>query len=318
MNYDVINQAVEDIVSIVNYYNRSLHYSVSVCEKLVVTLLGYYLVFGASIFEKINVLLEQLRICECSNEEEYKKQFRNIHSTGGEGELFFTFNPVVIWDYQYDKEKQFIGAIPYILYVSDNRVTDVLTLSHELSHVLDGVSAKVIDENDSFFTIQQSFTRVFVRKEDNLMRIEEQGFSELVTVTIENRILNALLALEEDKIQSPIIKEFIQSLQFYKGKNVLSRSYLEMSGLFKDFMDNDVFFSLLKKYYYANDEDGFEAEFNSFDPELSYRKIKRCAVHMSSLHYDEVMYYNRTLRQQIEIFNRATHFEPDQRFLIMV
>lgn len=318
MDYETINQAVEDIISIVNHYNSSRQYPLSVCEKLVVTLLGYYLVFGPSIFEKIQVVLSQLRIYECEKKDDYREQFRSINSESSVGSLFETYNPVAIWDYQYDAQNKFIGAIPYILYVCDNFVTDVLTMSHELSHLLDGVSAKVVEEDEEFFTIQQSFTHVLVRKNDNSMKIEEQGFSEMVTITIENHILKSLLALEEEKIQSPVIKEFLQFLQFYKGRNVLSRSYLEMSGLFKDLIDNDAFFSLIEKYYYANDEDGFEAEFNSFDAELSYRKIKRCAIHMASLDYNEVIYYSRTLRQQLDIFNRATHFEPDQRILIMV
>lgn len=318
MDYTIINQAIEDIVTIVNYYNRSRNYSVSICEKLVLSLLGYYLVFGPSIFEKMNIILEQLRIYECENKNDYREKLCSIYTNVREERICFTYDPITAWDYKYDEKNKFIGAVPYILYIEENCVSDVLTISHELSHILDGVKAKVVSEDDVSFTIQQSFTNVLVRKQDNYMKVEEQGFSELVTVTVENRILKAFLTLEEDKIVSPLVRKFIQSLQFYKGRNVLANSYLEMSGLFKDLIDNDVFFSLIEKYYYENDELGFATEFNSFDSELSYQKIKRCAVHMASLDFNEVMYYNQTLRKQLEIFNRVTHFEPDQSILIMV
>ena len=56
MDYSVINAAIDDIVYIVNDYNKTRGYSVSLCERLVIALLGYY------IFNKYSSYIPDKRI----------------------------------------------------------------------------------------------------------------------------------------------------------------------------------------------------------------------------------------------------------------
>ena len=58
MDYEIINSAISDIIKIVNNYNKEKKYDVVLCEKLVIVLLGYYLVFGPEIFQKIRTTIK--------------------------------------------------------------------------------------------------------------------------------------------------------------------------------------------------------------------------------------------------------------------
>lgn len=318
MDYNTINQVMEEIILIVNNYNKSKGYSVSVCEKLALALLGYYLVFGVSIFSKINIILDSLCILECETKDKYMEALVRINENIKDDTLAMRYNPVTVWDYKYDNNKKFRGAIPYIVYVESSKISDVFNVIHELSHTLDGLSASVEAEDEDLLTIKQSFARVLVKKINNSSRIEEQGFTELITISVENRTLQEFLKLDEDKVSSPLLKDFLTGLKSYRERNVLCNSYGIMAACFKDLIDNDEFINLIAKYYYDNNEELFEEEFNSYDRNLSYRQVKNCAIHLAHGGMSEVFYYSNILKEQIALFSKATKFESDNRMLILV
>lgn len=317
MDYVIINQVIKEIISLINYYNRDGKFSLDVCEKLVVVLLGYYLTFGTDIFKKINEIMEQLQIHIFNSSNEYKDCFSKY--VGEDYCLGMTeCNPVTFWDYKYDNKGMFRGAIPHIFMISIDDVNDALTISHELSHSIDGLAASVIEENEEFLIYRISFTQVKVIKKNNISRILDRGFAELITVNIENRILDSWLKLDVSQIESSIVKDFLVKLKSYRGKNVIARSYCLMSSLFKDLFDNDDFFSLIKKFYYDNDEDNFELGFNSLADGLSFDKIKRCANHLMDCDINDVIYYGKVLNEQLKILNGKNKEEGIKKLLFIV
>ena len=317
MDYVIINQVIKEIISLTNYYNRDGKFSLDVCEKLVVVLLGYYLTFGTDIFKKINEIMEQLQIHIFNSSNEYKDCFSKY--VGEDYCLGMTeCNPVTFWDYKYDNKGMFRGAIPHIFMISIDDVNDALTISHELSHSIDGLAASVIEENEEIFIYRISFTQVKVIKKNNISRILDRGFAELITVNIENRILDSWLKLDVSQIESSIVKDFLVKLKSYRGKNVIVRSYCLMSSLFKDLFDNDDFFSLIKKFYYDNDEDNFELGFNSLADGLSFDKLKRCANHLMDCDINDVIYYGKVLNEQLKILNGKSKEEGIKKLLFIV
>lgn len=315
MDYTNINQVINDIIELINYYNKNDKFSYECCEKLVVVLLGYYLIFGCEIFEKINIVLEQLEIHDCDNENEYVESFKKVCD---EYYMSEDLNPLVLWDYKYNSKNKFIGAIPHILFIKTTDFDFILTLSHELFHCIDGTSAKLLKEDEESFEYSLAFTRTKVRKSDNFAKIEDRGFGEMVAVCIENRIAKILSSLDIEKIESPIVKKGLLSFIDLKNKDFISSSYSTMSALFMDLYENDKFLELIKKYYVLNDEDSFIKEYNDTAPGLDYSKLKRCASHMYTLRFEEIIYYQRVLAEQIRIFNNGNKDFNHSRILILV
>jgi len=317
MDYDVINAAIADIVLISKRYCESNGYDESLFERLVIALLGFYLTFGPEIFKKINVVLDSLKIYQCDAEEECIQIKKSICQS----DLNPSLNPGTMWDYKYDcYSGNFIGAIPKIVYLKLDTITDALSLAHELSHVLEGVTAKKIYEDNNSFNLLRGFSKVGIRKIDNATLIESHGMTELITVTIENKILNSLSKLDVDQIINPMIKGFISELKKTKEKNIMTSGYVMMAAAFKDLIDNYCFFDLIKKYYYETQQEEFIEEFNNFDKNLNFQTLIKYAdeLFFSDFDYNEVMYYAPYIQKQIDIFSKTTGFKPDKRIIVLV
>lgn len=320
MDYEIINQVYEEIISIVNEYVRKTNCEYEVARKLSFALLGYYLVMGPEIFNKLNVLLDSIRIYECISEEDYRKKAIEVAPRIEEIEGNLRYNPITIWDYKYDENNKFLGGIPNVLYMKDATIDNVLSMAHEMSHGLEGVSATVDKEDSEYVYVNQGFTQVVIDKETNRFRTDAAGFIELVTSSLETKILNELLKLDENKVTSHLLKEFLREIRIYKGKSVMSRSYETLNVVFKDLIDNKAFYAMVKKYFYENDEDGFRAEYESYDSLLRYKTLKAAAEYlaMDGSDVSNVTYYSEVIRKQADIFNKATNFVPEKKLLILV
>ena len=319
MNYDILNQVYEEIIVIVNSYVRRTNCSYEVARKLSFALFGYYLVFGESIFEKLNIVLDGVNIYETVNDEDYFNTIRNIRPDTSRSSL--GYNPITMWDYKYDEKNRFLGGIPNIIYMRGNDISNVLSISHEISHVLEGTGASVTSENDKRVFIEQGFAKLEVDKESNKFKNENNGFIELCSIAVESRIASSFAKLDASKLNSPLLKEFVRGFDKYKGKNIMSRAYETLGGAFKDLIDNDVFMNLIGKYFYDNNEALFIAEFSAIDPRLKYWSIKRCALNLKDFSFedlDNIMKNIELLKEQIRIFNEATSFVPDDKLLILV
>lgn len=321
MDYDIINQVYEEIISIVNDYARKNNCEYEVARKLSFALLGYYLVMGPEIFKKLNILLDSVRIYEFISNEDYQKKAIEISPKLEENKHNLRYNPITIWDYRYDSNNNFLGGIPNILYMRDKTIDNVLSISHEMSHGLEGVSASVESEDEDYVYINQRFTHLTVDKESNRFRVEGgSGFIELVTSSLENRILNEFLKLDVQKIDSSLLREFLGEIKVYKSKNVMSRSYDLLNSIFKDLTDNPEFYDLIKDYFYDNDENGFKVKYESYGNGLIYKVLKDAAEHLSvdNLSVSDAIYYGDIIKRQAENFNKATNYEPDKKLLILV
>lgn len=316
MDYEIINAAIKDIISLINYYNRDNRFSLEVCEYLVMVFLGYYLVFGEEIFAKINTVLEVVQIDCCLNKEDYIKVTSSLFKD--EDYDFTDYYPITLWDFKYGENGNFRGAIPHILFLKEEDVQNFLNLSHEFSHCLEGVKAKIVKEDDKTLEYISSFTNVLINKGSNLTKFESLGMAELLTVCIENRILKSLIELDEAQIENPIVKSFLGKLNKYKGMSVLANSYTTMSALFKDFFDNDNFFELVKNYYYDNSEDDFKEGFNHLEDGLSYDKFKMCVVKLYRANIEDLAYYGNIIREQARILNKNKKEDGIKKLLIMV
>lgn len=313
MDYSVINAAIDDIVYIVNDYNKTRGYSVSLCERLVIALLGYYIVFGPSIFEKINIILESLEIYECNSEDDCCELKSTLV-----GSVNSNSNPATSWDFKYDENKKFIGAIPRIIYTKRDIVCDSFNLIHELSHVIEGTSGKVIKEDEKHFKYKQSLCEVVVVKNNNSFFVNNIGIVELITIMIENKFFKEFLKLDVGMIDNCIVREFLQRINIYKNKNVLLDSYSITSTMFSDLINNDYFFELVKKYYYNGERELFALEYESYGDGLSFKVLVNCAEHLISGELYDVMYYTNILNKQIELFNKYSSYIPDKRILLFV
>lgn len=316
MDYDIINQVYEEIISIINNYVRRTNCSYEIARKLSFTLLGYYLVMGPEVFSKINTVLDDLVIFEFQDKKAYSEKLNGIKGS----EIETEYNPSLTWDYKFDEKNKFLGGIPYILYMQGDEFGDVLSLVHEFSHALEATGGEVLKEDDKFLYISQGFGIIKVRKETNAFSVERHGFSELVASSLETKVAKKLTVLDSDKLTNPLLKEFITSIKEFKGKNILARSYELLSAAFKDLMDNDEFFKLITKYFYANLEDAFMDEYNAFDKSLNYYILKNGAERLEDpdKEYAEAQYYTDRVRGQEAIFSKATNFTPDSRILILV
>lgn len=316
MDYSIINQVYEEIINIVNYYAWKSNCDYEVARKLSFTLLGYYLVMGPEVFSKINIVLDALVIHECQSKEEYQDELTKIKGRFVES----NFNPIMTWKYQYDDNNKFLGGVPYIIYMKGKDLENVLSLAHELSHSLEGTGASVLDEEQEYVSIAQGFGLIKVKKETNSFKIEEEGFSELVAASIETRVAQSLVNLDSKEIENPLLKEFISSISEYKGKNVLAWSYEIVNMAFKDLMDNELFFELIRKYFYENNEVAFKEEYQSYGEGLRYSVLKSVAQNLNDDNSKIAgkMQYISLIQRQSEIFSRSTDFDPDKRVLILV
>lgn len=316
MNYELINQVYEEIINIVNDYIRRKNCSYEVAKKLSFTLLGYYLVMGPEIFSKINTVLDCLTIYECLDKEEYQNTLNNIKGRTVKSE----FNPILTWDYRFDDENKFLGAIPYILYLKGGDFENVLSLAHELSHSLEATGASVENESQEDIYISQGFGLIKVEKESGRFEIEIPGFSELVASSVETKIAQSLTSLDANQLTNPLLKEFINSISKYKNKNVLAWSYEILSMTFKDLMDNTAFFNLIKKYFYDNNEIAFKEEYHSYAEGLRYSILKYAAENLENVPktISDILFYTSSIERQSMLFSQATHFAPDKRLLIIV
>ncbi len=320
MDYSIINQVYEEIINIVNDYVQKTNCEYEVARKLSFALLGYYLVFGADIFSKLNILLDSIQIYECISEEDYREKAFEIAPKLRERQQTFRYNPITIWDYRYDEENKFLGGIPNVVYMKGSTIDNVLSITHEMSHGLEGISATVSKEDNNYVYINQGFTHITINKETNGFMVDEKGFIELVTSSLETRVLTAFLELNENYVTASLLKEFLGEIRQYKGKNVMSRSYDRLSGPFKDFIDNDSFYNLIKKYFYENNEEGFKAEYEAYDSRLKYKVLKSAAEYLASDEEDvfNTLYYSEIVMKHARIFSKATNFEPDKKILILV
>ena len=316
MHYDVINSAIDDIVYIVNQYNKDKEYEVSVCEKLVLTLFGYYLVFGPEIFTKIGKLLDALQIKECENSEEcIKEKIKIIPKRKTEFDDFSS----TIWQYQYVGEKEdFVGAIPHIVYYKKNLIKDVSSMIHEFSHCLEGVTAVITEETPTSLTIKQGFEEYTITKDETYYKTTGRAMTELITVAIQNRCIQQLINLDPTQITNPMVKDFVGQLSSNKNKNAIVMAYPTMTVLFKDLLDNDEFFELIKRHYYETEQETIIKKFNSYDEKLSFERLQLYAEKVVWGDIDNTIYYSKPIKQQIDIFNEKTSFMPDKRMVFII
>lgn len=314
MDYDILNSAVEDIVYIVNQYNKDQGYDVSLCEKLVLVLLGYYMAFGPELFKKIDTVLSALEIHQCKDQRELVKLKENLcpYATNVDS------NPGMIWKHVYDSSNKFIGSIPIIFFHKEGLISDVFSLGHELSHALEGTSAQVIEETATELKLKHGMGTYLVDKETNRYKSDGHGMTELITIAIENKILREYLKLDPQQITNPIVKKFVGQLSTYQNNNVLLNSYGIMSGLFKDLIDSEVFFDMIKRNYYDNQQEALIEEFDSIDSRLSLRRLRQYADKVSDGEYSEAMYYAGPIQKQLDVLNKKTGITPDKRILLVI
>ncbi len=314
MNYEIINDAINDIIRLVNCYNQRHNYSVELCEELVVSLLGYYLVFGPSLFKKINELLEQLHIHRYESGNDYFKIMGEINSQVEKSYV----SPVMVCEYIYGNGKMVKGVIPHILIPYSDSFMEIDNMVHELSHALQLTESKVLREDEKEFVYQQGFSRVTMVKENNSTLIENGAFSEFITVCIENRIINALFSLDGDKVNNKFVKRILGEFKKLNGHNVLTDSYSTFQAVGKDLMDNDIFFSLIKKYYYENECEIFEEEFDSYSEEVKLKNIMRLIRKIDNDNFYNIMLAIETIKKKIDLFNKATNFVPDSSLILVI
>lgn len=314
MDYEILNSAVEDIIYIVNQYNKGKDYDVSLCEKLVLVLLGYYMAFGPEIFKKIDDVLSSLEIHQCEDKKELIKLKGKLCPYAHDVDP----NPGMIWKHVYDSNNKFVGSIPIIFFYKEGLITDVFSLGHELSHALEGTSVQVLEETDTKFKLKHGMGTYLVDKETNRYKPEGHGMTELVTIAIENKLLREYLKLDPQQITNPMVKDFVGQLKSYQNNNVLLNSYSIMSGLFKDLIDNETFFDIVKRNYYDNNQETLIDEFDSLDPRLSLGKLRQYADKVSAGEYNEVMYYAGPIQKQLDVLNETTGVTPDKRLLLVI
>ena len=315
MDYEVINAAIKDIISLVNYANRDDRYSEDLASELVVALLGYYLVFGPNLFKQINELLEQLHIHRYDEDKDY---FDTIGKINAQAEKL-DVSPVMIGEYIYGDQKQVNGVIPHILIPKNNSFAEIDNMIHELSHALQFTSSRVLREDEEEFVYQQGFSKVTMVKEDNSTLIENGAFSEFITVCIENRIVNALLSLDLDKVDNSFIKSILGEFKKLKGRNVLTDSYSTFQAVGKDLMDNDTFFALIKKYYYSNECEIFEEEFDSYTEEVKLKNIMGLIRSIDRVdNFYNMMLAIEAMNKKIRLFNKATNYVPSSSLVLIV
>lgn len=315
MDYDILNGAIDDIVWIVNQYNKTRGYDVDVCENLLLALVGYYLSFGPEIFNKIDKVLDVLKIYQCASKEECAKVIKKL----------FPQHPSIavhagtIWDFKYtDLNNSLIGAIPNIVYCNSERISNVLSMIHELSHSLEGVTAIVLGETRDELRLKQGFAEYTVDKKTSIYTGKGRGMTELITITVENKAIREYIKLNPAKVNNPLVKSFIEDLGEYKDRNFIVKSYPVMAALYKDLIDNETFFGMIKRYYYETEQEAFSEEFNSLDERLNFKRLASYADKVYEDNFDAVLYYTTPIQKQIEAFSKATGSIPDKRMIFLI
>ena len=320
MDYQVINYAIEDIIKIVNAYNKrnNYKYEEEMLKNLAIALLGFYLTLGPNIFKMLQNTLEAVDIYRCHDFKEYECVFKSLTKACISSADFsspFTYLKA-IFD---DKSKKFVGAKPLIVYPNpEDKDQEITILVHELTHCLEGNNAFVISDNEYTTEISMAFSKMILNKEDGHKFLEDSGLNELVAVIMQNRALFSFVSLDSNKIEYDFVKEYIEFLQNKKCN--IARGYTEAYVLLKDFGDNDVFFDLIKKYYlFDNLEDDFKREYESLDSGLNYKRFRICIKSLFDYTQDDInAFYKcaKIIAEESCIFNRATNFEPEKKLLI--
>lgn len=319
MDYSILNEVINEIIAIVNRYNNDKNYSYEVCESLVISLFGYYMFYGESIFERIDTVLGALKIHGCQNKEEYEAAVGEINKSIPEDySERINYVPFVMWDCKYNEMRKFIGAVPHIVYKREDVVQDATAMMHELSHTLEGTGGFVVSEEKDEFYLNQGFTNVKVDKTDNSLEIMERGMSELVAVSTTNRIIREFLKLDASKIDNEIIRNFIERLVKYRRFETLVDSYGALSVALKDLMDNEDFMNVVKDYFYSNDEFLFIDAYEALGEGISYYRLKKTANRLISCKLNEAFYYVNMLRQDIDKIYKKKGIIPEKRLLIVI
>ena len=316
MDYVLINEVIGDIIKIVNAYNKDKNYDYSVTSKLVIVLLGYYLTFGPEIFEKINKFIFSLNIYECESYVDYREAFKKILPEEKWLGYYLAPLPQMRWDFRYNKDNKFIGAIPNILYVRRKYVSDVLNLAHEISNGLEGLEGRVISEDDKQVTLRLGFSTIKVDKNTNFMTFADLGFNEFATINVENRVLQSLKNLEAEKIDYDFVKNFLNELS--TDKKIVASGYPLMTGVYRNLMDNDHFFDLLKKYHYANDYEMFKVEYEGINEGLSAESLRSNTNILIKAKAEDTFDILPKVTEQINLFNEGTNFKADTKSLILL
>ncbi len=314
VDYEVLNAAIDDILLIVNSYKKSNNVTVEIAEKLLLVLFGYYVSFGPQIFDKIQEVLECLRIYECEDEMDCLKTKRELIPEYPSNDCY----PGTMWDYHYAKSNnEFIGAIPTIVYYRINLLQDVFVLVHELSHTLEGCKASVIYEDENLIKIKQCFSEYTITKNKTGFKKQGIGMTEFVTVAIENRILSDLVKLDAEQINNVFVRDFLSGLRRYKSVNSLLDSYSLMSGAFKDLLTSDIFFELIKKYYFENEIEIMIEEFDALGNGLSLERIIKL---IELVYTDESNAFSRfeSIHREMKLFRETTGVEEDKRLILVI
>lgn len=321
MDYEIINCAIEDITKIVSAYNKDRKYSKDICDALTVALLGYYITFGPEIFKKINQVLEALVIKDFENYEKLKNcRLEDYEKIYGHPNVTI-YNQLIVtdgcrWDFRYDAKNKFIGAIPCIYFVKKDFVSNANILIHELSHALEGTSKKYTEDDENVYI--KGIPSMTLNKHTGLTKeMVNVGLLELLTAIIENKIIKSLIELDDTRIENETIKKYIKLTRQFKNKNILVESYIDMMAICKDFIDNDAFFELIKKYFYEQEIEMFEEEYNAISDGLNFKVLKVVA---NSLVRGDIDFLKAStiISKQAKIFNEATGFKPDKRILVLV
>ena len=206
------------------------------------------------------------------------------------------------------------------MYHQDTQVEEPLTLSHELSHVLEGCTAKVISEDDKTVTFRIGFSEVKYSKETGYpLDGYGHGMTELITVTVENKILKKFSGLDPENIDNPLVKDYVSKIKEIKSEQILANSYLTMAGIFKDLIDNDKFFNLIEKYYYETDQDGFIEEFDSMDKDLSFKRLVRHAESLCNPDDERaVLRHIPHIQTQLNTLNKVTNTTPSKEIVLVL
>lgn len=313
MDYEVINWAIDDIEKIVKYYGKKKQINEKVSNDLTIALLGYYLVFGPEIFEKINIVLGALEINGFENREELHNYLLNFFKN--DKNLIDYATSALYWDYHYANNK-FIGAIPEIYYICGGPII----LAHELSHALEGLGC-TYSEDDDYLIIKGIGETTFIKQENIPKDMPKNiGFIELLTSVIENRIAKSLFQLDIEQINNEMIKEYLKSIQEFKGKDIITEGYSPMLAVYRDFCENEVFFDLIKKYHYNQDLEGMSSDYNLIAEGLDFNILMTVANFIYEKNFDSlaILKANEAIAKQAKIFNEATGYKPDKRILVLV
>lgn len=315
MDYDILNAAIEDIVYIVNNYNKDKGYDFETCERLVIALTGYYLAFGPQIFNKLSIVLDALKIHSFETEKACLDMKRQLAPHEKQCEA----NPCMMWKHIFKGENnEFIGAIPHIIFYKQDLVTDSFSLIHELSHTLEGVTALVTGEDEKYLKIKLGFSDETVDKNRAVSCITGQAMTELITVAVENKILREFMKVKPQEVSNPIVTDFLKKIQSNKGKNIVTKSYPTLTALFKDFIDNETVFDLISMYYYETQPEIFTKEFDSLDERLDFKRLRTYAEHVCMSSSSEVLYYAGPIQKQLNVLNKATGHTPEKTIILAI